>query len=174
MATAWRDNCAGSGMACSQCDDLLVAPKWPAYVSNHEIRHVWSCESNSTIPRSRSFVWARRHCEDVRGIRGGTGQSRLVDRSDPLTYEVAKLIIEFAKQGERDPERLCALTLHQLSKKRPRFFATSAAGRASPPNQRPQSTNGSRQYGAAARHALQSANLRRPAISRSRDVGRST
>jgi hypothetical protein len=44
------------------------------------------------------------------------GNLGLVDRSDPLTYEVAKLIIEFAKQGERDPERLCALTLQQLSK----------------------------------------------------------
>jgi hypothetical protein len=33
-----------------------------------------------------------------------------------MTTEVAKLIIEFAKQGERDPERLCDLTLKQLSK----------------------------------------------------------
>jgi RNase P subunit RPR2 len=45
MATAWRDNCARSGMACSECNDLLVAPKWSAYVSNHEVRHVWSCEN---------------------------------------------------------------------------------------------------------------------------------
>jgi hypothetical protein len=45
MATAGRDNCARSGMACSECNDLLVAPKWSAYVSNHEVRHVWSCES---------------------------------------------------------------------------------------------------------------------------------
>jgi hypothetical protein len=29
---------------------------------------------------------------------------------------VAKLIIEFAKVGERDPERLCALAFQQLSK----------------------------------------------------------
>jgi hypothetical protein len=29
---------------------------------------------------------------------------------------VAKLIIEFAKEGERDPERLCTLALKQLSK----------------------------------------------------------
>jgi hypothetical protein len=29
---------------------------------------------------------------------------------------VAKLIIEFAKVGERDPERLCASALQQLSK----------------------------------------------------------
>jgi hypothetical protein len=40
----------------------------------------------------------------------------LVDRSDPATHEVAKLIIEFAKQGQRHPERLCALALQQLAK----------------------------------------------------------
>jgi RNase P subunit RPR2 len=44
MATAGRDNCARSGMACSECNDLLVA-KWSAYVSNHEVRYVWSCEN---------------------------------------------------------------------------------------------------------------------------------
>jgi hypothetical protein len=32
-------------MARSECNDLLVAPKSSAYVSNHEIRHVCSCES---------------------------------------------------------------------------------------------------------------------------------
>jgi hypothetical protein len=40
----------------------------------------------------------------------------LVDRTDPATMAVAKLIIELAKEGERDPERLCALALKQLSK----------------------------------------------------------
>jgi putative ABC transport system substrate-binding protein len=40
----------------------------------------------------------------------------LVDRSDPATAAVAKLIIEFAKVGERNPERLCAMALQQLSK----------------------------------------------------------
>jgi hypothetical protein len=44
------------------------------------------------------------------------GQLGLVDRSDPATHEVAKLIIEFAKQGQRDPERLCALALQRLAK----------------------------------------------------------
>jgi len=44
------------------------------------------------------------------------GKLGLVDRTDPLTMEVAKLIIEFAKAGERDPERLCDLALQQLSK----------------------------------------------------------
>jgi hypothetical protein len=40
----------------------------------------------------------------------------LVGRSAPATHEVAKLIIEFAKQGQRDPERLCALALQRLAK----------------------------------------------------------
>jgi hypothetical protein len=40
----------------------------------------------------------------------------LIGRSDPVIMAVAKLIIEFAKVGERDPERLCALALQQLSK----------------------------------------------------------
>jgi hypothetical protein len=40
----------------------------------------------------------------------------LADRSGPAATAVAKLIIEFAKAGQRDPERLCALALQQLSK----------------------------------------------------------
>jgi hypothetical protein len=43
-------------------------------------------------------------------------QTRIGDRTDPATTAVAKLIIEFAKVGERDPERLCALALQELSK----------------------------------------------------------
>jgi hypothetical protein len=31
---------------------------------------------------------------------------RLVDRSDPAVTRVAKIVIEIAKQGERDPIRL--------------------------------------------------------------------
>jgi DNA-directed RNA polymerase subunit M/transcription elongation factor TFIIS len=45
MLTTAMDNRARSGMACSECNDLLVAPKSSAYVSNHEVRHVWSCEN---------------------------------------------------------------------------------------------------------------------------------
>jgi hypothetical protein len=41
----------------------------------------------------------------------------LVKRDDPATVAVATLIIEFAKTGERNPERLCVLALAQLSKK---------------------------------------------------------
>jgi hypothetical protein len=45
MLTTGMDNGARSGMACSECNDLLIAPKSSAYVSNHEVRHVWSCEN---------------------------------------------------------------------------------------------------------------------------------
>jgi hypothetical protein len=31
----------------------------------------------------------------------------LVDRQDPVTMTVAKLITQLAKDGERDPEKLC-------------------------------------------------------------------
>jgi hypothetical protein len=41
---------------------------------------------------------------------------RLADRDDPVTMAVAKAIIELAKHGERDPERLCALAIERLSK----------------------------------------------------------
>ena len=44
------------------------------------------------------------------------GKLGLVDRSDPATTAVVKLIIEFAKAGLRDPEQLCALALQQLSR----------------------------------------------------------
>ena len=40
----------------------------------------------------------------------------LVDRRDPLTTAVAKAIIQLAKEGERDPERLCDGALKILGK----------------------------------------------------------
>jgi hypothetical protein len=50
MLTTGMDNRARPGLACSECNDLLVAPKWSAYVSNHEVRHVWSCENCGQWP----------------------------------------------------------------------------------------------------------------------------
>jgi hypothetical protein len=48
--------------------------------------------------------------EDVKVLIGafeGTLRAlNLVDREDRLTMTVAKLVIEFAKEGERDPNRL--------------------------------------------------------------------
>jgi len=39
---------------------------------------------------------------------------KLTDREDRLTMTVAKLIIEFAKEGERDPNRLRDLVVKTL------------------------------------------------------------
>ena len=39
---------------------------------------------------------------------------KLADREDPLTMTVAKLIIEFAKEGDRDPNRLRDLVVKTL------------------------------------------------------------
>ena len=40
----------------------------------------------------------------------------LPDRQDPLAVVLAKFIIELAKQGERDPEKLCNAALKMLEK----------------------------------------------------------
>jgi hypothetical protein len=67
--------------------------------------------ANSTVSRTPSFVWARRHREHVGGLR-----LKLVDRNDPAVMAVAKLIIELAKEGERNPARLCDQAVKRLSK----------------------------------------------------------
>jgi hypothetical protein len=41
---------------------------------------------------------------------------RLVDRDDPATMLVAKTIIQFAKDGERDPIRLRDAAIKSLSR----------------------------------------------------------
>ncbi len=38
----------------------------------------------------------------------------LVDRNDPAAVAVAKMIIELAKEGERDPERLCCISRNSI------------------------------------------------------------
>ena len=42
---------------------------------------------------------------------------RLADHDDPIALMVAKKIIELAKQGEHNPERLRALVLSQFQKR---------------------------------------------------------
>jgi len=39
----------------------------------------------------------------------------LTNRADPLTTIIARRIIDAAKTGERDPARLCALAIEDLS-----------------------------------------------------------
>jgi hypothetical protein len=38
----------------------------------------------------------------------------LSDREDPLTQSLARTIVEQARTGERDPDKLCAMTLQSL------------------------------------------------------------
>jgi hypothetical protein len=49
--------------------------------------------------------------EDVTAIaaafEAALSKLRLTDRKDPMTMTIAKLIIQLAKDGERDPQRLC-------------------------------------------------------------------
>ena len=45
------------------------------------------------------------------------GTLRLADRNDPIVLMVAKKIIELAKQGEHNPERLRALVISQFEKR---------------------------------------------------------
>jgi hypothetical protein len=33
------------GMACPECNDLLIAPKRSEYVSKYEVRHFWCCDN---------------------------------------------------------------------------------------------------------------------------------
>jgi hypothetical protein len=58
--------------------------------------------------------------EDVAALttafEAAVGKLGLVDRSDPTTVTLAKLIVELAKEGEREPERLCDSALKRLSK----------------------------------------------------------
>ena len=45
MEITRNDNRAPYGTACTECNDLLVAPKWSAYVSKYEVHRFWSCEN---------------------------------------------------------------------------------------------------------------------------------
>ena len=40
----------------------------------------------------------------------------LVEHTDPMRTAVAKVIVELAKDGERDPEKLCAAALKILGR----------------------------------------------------------
>jgi hypothetical protein len=53
-----------------------------------------------------------------RRIRDDTRSLKLADRADLATEIVAKRIIELAKQGERDPDRLCERALIDLREQR--------------------------------------------------------
>jgi len=44
MATAGIVNCSPYGMACIECNELVIAPALSEYVGSREIRHFWSCQ----------------------------------------------------------------------------------------------------------------------------------
>ena len=44
---------------------------------------------------------------------------RLADRTDPLTELIAKKIIDVARNGERDPARICSRAIKELGVKMP-------------------------------------------------------
>jgi hypothetical protein len=50
----------------------------------------------------------------IEAFEEALGALKLADREDRLTMTVAKLIIEFAKEGERDPNRLRDLVVRTL------------------------------------------------------------
>jgi RNase P subunit RPR2 len=45
METAGIVVCSPYGMTCTECNELVIAPRSSAHVSNHEVRHFWSCEN---------------------------------------------------------------------------------------------------------------------------------
>ena len=45
MATTGLVVCSPYGMMCAECGELVIAPNSSAHVSNHEVRHFWSCDN---------------------------------------------------------------------------------------------------------------------------------
>jgi hypothetical protein len=45
MATAGIVVCSSYGMSCIECNELLIAPRSSAHVSNYEVRNLWSCDN---------------------------------------------------------------------------------------------------------------------------------
>ena len=64
--------------------------------------------------------WSAFGPEDIANLtaafEAALSKLELVDRKDPMTMTVAKLIIELAKNGERDPKKLCDDALKPLGK----------------------------------------------------------
>jgi hypothetical protein len=45
MTTASTGTCSSYGMACTVCNEIVIAPTWSEYVSKEEVRHFWFCEN---------------------------------------------------------------------------------------------------------------------------------
>jgi hypothetical protein len=71
------------------------------------IRHLLEAEQAAFRPDDvRSIVQA---FEEILRAK------RMVDRTDPMVLMLAKVTIEMARKGERDPARLCEAVLKQMS-----------------------------------------------------------
>src|SRR5207244_12685012 len=71
---------------------------------------------NSGTPPWRRLVCAGRHCGFNDCIRVALNKLDLADRQDPFVVVLAKFVIELAKEGERDPDKLCEGALKILRK----------------------------------------------------------
>jgi hypothetical protein len=40
-------NHSAYGMACTVCNEFVIAPRWSEYVGKHKVRRFWSCENCS-------------------------------------------------------------------------------------------------------------------------------
>ena len=47
------------GNTCAECNNGLIAPNWSEYVSEHHIRHCWSCESCDQFETSEHLRFER-------------------------------------------------------------------------------------------------------------------
>jgi len=45
MATTEIANCSPYGLACTECNELVIAPERSHYVDNREVHHFWACEN---------------------------------------------------------------------------------------------------------------------------------
>jgi len=45
------------GMACTMCNEIVIAPTWSEYMSNHEVRHFWFCENCGHDIQTVINVW---------------------------------------------------------------------------------------------------------------------
>jgi transcription elongation factor Elf1 len=45
MTNAGIINCSPYGVACTECNELIIAPERSEYVDKQEVRHSWSCEN---------------------------------------------------------------------------------------------------------------------------------
>jgi uncharacterized protein with PIN domain len=45
MAATGMVNCSPYGLACSECNELVIGPERSQYVGKREVHHFWACEN---------------------------------------------------------------------------------------------------------------------------------